>query len=140
MGVLDEIQKNTITAKLAAVDPVAAEPQTGPVVSPQPVPPPPLDCAAKDSLIARIRQTYPAAGPTPASPPDAKLAPFVTAVWEPPGFRGQNDPGGYFFDESVSQSERREIVAEMETWDRIDARKKREVENPKRKFHREVSS
>ena len=133
MSILDEIDKG-----------IALQPAGG-------FPPPPLDRAAKDSLLARIRQTYPAAvqaaaagtaqqpavaptnpnhkeaGPTPASPPDAKPAPFVTAVWEPPGFRGQNDPGGYFFDESVSQAERKRNDRCVDWFDRAAARKKREA-------------
>jgi hypothetical protein len=128
MGILDEIQKT-------------------PVI-------PGVESLTKADLIARIRQTYPAAvqaarqvqqaptpptaspmvpnhkeaGPTPASPPDAKLAPFATTVWEPPGFRGPEDPGGYFFDESVSQAERKEFVEAVDWFDRADARKKQEAE------------
>ena len=133
MGILDEIQKT-------------------PVI-------PGVESLTKADLIARIRQTYPAAvqaataipavasARTPtashsessvpnskrpaspaASPPDAKLAPFVTTVWEPPGFRGPEDPGGYFFDESVSQAERKEFVEAVDWFDRADARKKQEAE------------
>jgi hypothetical protein len=50
----------------------------------------------------------------------------VVAVFEPPGFRNapgdSNDPGGWFFDESLSQSGKREIIENAEFFDRFDAR------------------
>jgi hypothetical protein len=141
MSILAKIDKEQTTQTTKLEPPPAGLPSTA---APLPVP---LDRAAKDSLLARIRQTYPAtvqaaqqaptspmvpnhkeAGPTPANPPDAKPAPFVTAVFEPAGFRGADDPGGYYFADSLSQAERKEAIEDFEWMARVDARKKREAE------------
>ena len=101
--------------------------------------------SSKAGSVARIRATYPAAvqakqpeaagtaqqpAAAPTFPNSKRPAPrpFVVAVFEPAGFRGPDDPGGWFFDDSLSQAERRECIAETENFERADARMKREAE------------
>jgi hypothetical protein len=96
------------------------------------------------TLLERIRQTYPqppavaaqvaqqgaaavqqAATATPTNPsPKRPARPFVSAVWEPANLRGDGDPGGFFFDDSLSQAERKEFIEALDWFNRQDARKK----------------
>lgn len=84
----------------------------------------------KQSLLARIRQTYPAAAQERRAAADAsRTSTEVDKQPEEPrdiAVAIQSAPGEpWDFDASLSQAERLEIIAAWEAFDRMDARKTR---------------
>jgi len=121
MGILDELKKNDLLARIRQTYPGAADTASG--------------TAVVVTTDTDTETTHAAPSDSNSKRPEARseARPFVVAaVFDPPSFRGTvdiaPDPGGWSFDDSLSQSERRETIETAAWFDRQDARKKRATE------------